>query len=333
MSTPATAPRERFSDAFIAEVCARVSLVDIASAHVAWDKRKTRPARGDWWACCPFHDEKTPSFHVREPEGYFKCFGCDAKGDAITLTMHLERLSFPAAVRALASRAGSGDPTARRYVERAIADQATQIAEVRQLWGEGASAAPGGPVRTYLAGRGLSAATIALATRAGGAIREHRDRYGRPAMLAAARNGAGAGRAVQLTKLKRDGSAKRGDSEDRITTGPMSGAAVQLLAPVDGALAICEGVETALALYQLHRIPAWATLGAANLAAFAPPAGVRRLVIAADNDAPGRKAAARLLRRLRRSVKCTTMLAPRGMDWADVLAAPLTGGVRVESLR
>lgn len=53
-------------------------------------------------ACCPFHKEKTPSFHINDEKGFYHCFGCNAHGDAITYTMKKEGLSFPEAVRKLA---------------------------------------------------------------------------------------------------------------------------------------------------------------------------------------------------------------------------------------
>ena len=65
----------------------QISLTSVVSAKVSWDKRKTNPSKGDYWASCPFHSEKTASFHVDENKGYFYCFGCHKKGDAITFQM------------------------------------------------------------------------------------------------------------------------------------------------------------------------------------------------------------------------------------------------------
>jgi hypothetical protein len=146
-------------------------------------------------------------------------------------------------------------------------------------------------------------------------------------MVALARDKRGTGRAVQLTKLKADGSGKRGGQLDRITYGVLKGATVQLLPPVSGALAICEGVEDALAFYELHHIPAWAALGTSNLQQFEPPSGVKRVFIAADGDDAGKGAADRLFARLRNRVRITMALAPNEMDWADVLAAKKGGRV------
>lgn len=206
-------------------------------------------------------------------------------------------------------------------VERARV--AAQIKRAGDLWAMGDLPPLDSPVRRYLAGRGFSAATIALVTRSGGSVREHRDDHGRISMLALATDGEGRGRAVQMTKLTANGR-KRGDPV-RLTFGRLRSAFVRLLAPLNGQLAICEGVEDALAFYDLHRIPAWAALGTANLCDFKPPASVERLYIAADNDAAGRAAASDLFDRLGKRVRCSMAMPPEGSDWADVLAAQKAG--------
>ncbi len=63
------------------------------------------PSRGDFWACCPFHNEKTPSFHVEDRKGRYHCFGCKASGDIFTFLVEKEGLSFP---RRSSGCAGSG---------------------------------------------------------------------------------------------------------------------------------------------------------------------------------------------------------------------------------
>ena len=60
----------------------------------------------DWWGCCPFHHEKSPSFHVNSSTGLWKCFGCGEGGDVFGYVMRREGLEFPDAVRFLADRAG-----------------------------------------------------------------------------------------------------------------------------------------------------------------------------------------------------------------------------------
>ena len=96
----------RFSDTLLRQVRDRVSIADYAGKRLSWDKRKTRPGAGDYWACCPFHQEKSSSFHVLDQKGIFNCFGCGEKGDVFTLAMKLEGLSFPEAVEKIADYAG-----------------------------------------------------------------------------------------------------------------------------------------------------------------------------------------------------------------------------------
>jgi hypothetical protein len=300
-------------------------IVDVVARDVQWDRRRTRRDAGDYWARCPFHSEKTASFHVNARKGLFKCFGCGEGGTVIDYVMAAENLDERAAVELLAQGRGLRPLTKREqraqsqaYAKARAAEDARKRARVAALADEGSPPEPGGPVRSYASTRGLVPATVALAV-AAGALREHRDAQGRVSMLALAHDPKGRLRAVQLTKLKADGSGKRGTECDRLTFGPYKGSACRLFKPTGDTLAVAEGVETALAFYTLRKVPTWATFGSANLAAFEPPAGVRRLVIAADGDAPGMEAAQTLFDRLRRRVRCIIAPAPDGLDWLDVL--------------
>ena len=71
---------------FLDELRTRLTLSDVVGRKVMWDSRKSNQAKGDMWAPCPFHQEKTASFHVDDRKGYYYCFGCHAKGDASTST-------------------------------------------------------------------------------------------------------------------------------------------------------------------------------------------------------------------------------------------------------
>ena len=90
-----------------------------SGARSTWDPRKSNPARGDYWAPCPFHQEKTASFHVDETKGYYYCFGCHAKGDAVTFLRETENLGFIEAVERLAARGRHGDARPRPGRRRA----------------------------------------------------------------------------------------------------------------------------------------------------------------------------------------------------------------------
>ena len=64
-------------------VLARVCIVDVVAPFVEWDRGRSRPDAGDYWSCCPFHQERTASFHVRAHEQRYRCFACGASGDVI----------------------------------------------------------------------------------------------------------------------------------------------------------------------------------------------------------------------------------------------------------
>src|SRR6185312_6193488 len=95
---------------FVEELLSRVPLGRIVGRKVSWDPRKSNPARGDLWAPCPFHQEKSASFHVDEGKGYYYCFGCHAKGDAVSFLRETENLGFIEAVERLAAEAGMAMP-------------------------------------------------------------------------------------------------------------------------------------------------------------------------------------------------------------------------------
>ena len=149
---------------FLDDLRNRVSLADLVGRKVTWDRKKSNQGKGDWWAPCPFHQEKTASFHVLDREGYYYCFGCHAKGDAITFLREAENMGFMEAVEELARIAGVEMPTrdpraAARAEQRAglsdVMEQAVQVFR-RQLASAKAAAA-----REYLARRGLDADALA----------------------------------------------------------------------------------------------------------------------------------------------------------------------------
>jgi len=96
----------RFPPSFLEDIRGRLPISSVVGRKVAWDRRKSNPGKGDYWACCPFHGEKTPSFHVDDRKGRYHCFGCKVSGDIFTFLVEKEGLSFPEAVEQLAMAAG-----------------------------------------------------------------------------------------------------------------------------------------------------------------------------------------------------------------------------------
>ena len=95
-----------FSKSFLDGLRSNLSLADLIGSRVAWDTTKTQAHRGDFWASCPFHEEKTASFHVDSNKGFYYCFGCQAKGDCFTFLREYENLSFTEAVHTIAQKLG-----------------------------------------------------------------------------------------------------------------------------------------------------------------------------------------------------------------------------------
>jgi DNA primase len=84
----------RFPPSFLDDIRGRVSISSVVGRRVAWDRRKTNVGKGDYWACCPFHNEKSPSFHVDDRKGRYHCFGCKQSGDIFTFLVEKEVPAF-----------------------------------------------------------------------------------------------------------------------------------------------------------------------------------------------------------------------------------------------
>ncbi|NJR20287.1 MAG: hypothetical protein HC777_01570 [Hyphomonadaceae bacterium] len=100
----------RFDRSFLDEMLNRASILDVVGRRVTWDKRKSNVARGDMWACCPFHNETTPSFHADDGKGTYHCFGCGVHGNALDFVMAIDNVPFPEAVERLAQDVGMALP-------------------------------------------------------------------------------------------------------------------------------------------------------------------------------------------------------------------------------
>ncbi|HSF96491.1 MAG TPA: DNA primase [Thermohalobaculum sp.] len=150
---------------FLDELRDRLTLSAVAGRKVIWDRRKTNAAKGDFWAPCPFHHEKTPSFHVDDRKGFYHCFGCQVSGDAITFVRETENVSFIEAVEILAREAGMQMPEQRHDPQAAERqDRRAKLADVMeqavQMYGLAFRSAAGQGARDYTAQRGLGAETL-----------------------------------------------------------------------------------------------------------------------------------------------------------------------------
>src|SRR5579872_7515194 len=94
-------PRE-----FIQLLLSRIELVDLIDSKVPLRKKSSN----NYFACCPFHNEKSPSFSVSQNKQFYYCFGCGAHGNALDFLMQFDHLTFPEAVDTLAKQAGMEIP-------------------------------------------------------------------------------------------------------------------------------------------------------------------------------------------------------------------------------
>lgn len=146
---------------FSEELRNQADILKIVGDYVSLKKKGN-----NYWACCPFHNEKTPSFSVNPSKGLFKCFGCGKGGDAVTFVMEIEGAPFPEAVKTVAEKCGITVPVVaddqRNYEER---DR--QRADLLQLnaWATEffeqnlTETAEGRRGLAYLEGRGITEAT------------------------------------------------------------------------------------------------------------------------------------------------------------------------------
>jgi DNA primase len=138
---------------FIDDLIARADIVEVVGRRTQLKK-----AGREFKACCPFHDEKTPSFTVSPGKGFYHCFGCGAHGTAVGFLMEFEHMSFVEAIEALANSMGvevprsEGDQPARRY------DELFSLMDtVARHWQSCLKDAP--PAVEYLKNRGIDGST------------------------------------------------------------------------------------------------------------------------------------------------------------------------------
>jgi len=143
------------SPAFLDELRARTTL----SAVIAPSVKLIRAGR-EWKACCPFHNEKTPSFTVNDDKGFYHCFGCGAHGDAIRFLTDHRGMPFMDAVKELSGKAGmdvpAPDPLVREKAERA-ASLTDVMGEVATWYAEQLNGLAGSEARAYLKRREINA--------------------------------------------------------------------------------------------------------------------------------------------------------------------------------
>ncbi len=288
--------------------------------------------RGRWlgrygMARCPAHKDRTPSLKVSDPPGgsdepIFHCFaGCDWRDvkDALRRDGLLPERGQDND-RGLADRALHDREAAARRGVADRADKAERTTQALDIWRR-CVPAPDTLVETYLRARGI---TLPVPV----SIRYLPDAYHKatnlilPAMVAGVQDLDGRVVAIHRTFLSRDGTAKAGVREPKMSLGPVAGGAVRL-ALAGSKLAICEGIESALSFQQAAGIATWAALSVPGVRSLVLPKEISAVVLGPDGDDPGDGAAVEAAKRfVREGRKVRIARPPRGMDWNDVLREP-----------
>ena len=263
---------------------------------------------------CPAHDDKSPSLSVQlgRQRLLFKCFSGCSRADVLAA---LRRGNLLGTGRASAPGGASANGPRPAATQQLIA----------RLW-DSAATATGTLAERYLANRHLAADDRQLRFHPRVQLGPRSRASFHPALLAAVRDDTGL-IAVHRTFLDAaTGSKAAFDNPKRLLGTPGSGA-VRLgnhaTVTASGVLGLAEGVETALAAAALHGFSVWAVLGNERFATIAVPPQVTTLVILADNDAGGRRAAALAhAGQTRAGLTISERWPPAGCnDWADVAAA------------
>lgn len=284
-----------------------------------------RPASGGFMGLCPFHKEKTPSFHVSDTMGRFKCFGCGEGGDIFDFLMLAQGQTFQEAYESLAGgqpQAFRADPVHRAVIESEARkdDDRRRVAHVHNLWLK-AKPIVGTLAERYLrTTRGIKGPLPDLLKYARSAYCSYFSEE-TEALIAPLQDSNGHVTAVQQIFLCREtDDAWRNATGKRIkrTLGAMRDGCVRLGVP-DTTLGLAGSVEDALAASSLYSLPVWATCGEQRMRRVWVPPEIEQVVIFADADDPGLAAAGEAKRAHRALGRRVTVMMPGATkDFAGV---------------
>ena len=312
-------------------VKAHTSMVALVGRDVKLCKRGA-----DHWGLCPIHAENSPSFKVSETRRAFKCFGCGVSGDALDYLRLVHGMELSEARDYLAVEAGliPDREGRKRPARQPIAPPATpdnsdrdeqrRIDFARRIWRE-ARPLPDTPAEVYLRERGLKPGPEGWppSLRYHAALKHRPTGLRLPALVAAItiwpdRHVIG----IHRTFIPADGTRKAPVLRNKMMLGRCAGGAVRL-APAGPELIVGEGIESSFSVAQATGKPAWAALSTSGLKAVVLPTEVRTIIVAADGDDPGEKAAQEAARRFVAEGRAAKIARPtRGQDFNDMLMQP-----------
>ncbi len=255
---------------------------------------KLKRAGHEWVACCPFHPDNTPSFTVFADDRRFHCFGCGVGGDVLDFVQRAYSISLFDAIELLDAGV-LGELAHPRPAPRPKCD--TRAAADRIA--KGSLPIEGTPAETYLRSRGITMPLphtlrfARLPAPKDSGVAEASGPGLLPALVAIVTDPAGALVGVQRTYLTEAG--RKAATSDRKGTvkfslGHLAGNAMQLAPPAE-TLIVCEGLEDGLTLAQELGVPVWVAAGTSMLRRMTFADCTRSIVIGADGDEPGERAA------------------------------------------
>lgn len=261
-------------------------------------------------------------FDDKDGRGTYYCSGCGA-GDGVQLAMAVTGATFRETALQIERMAGSVQHT----VSKGGRSDENKVAALRRVWSESSPIQRGDEVAIYLSVRGLSPDILPHNLRLHQSLRYH-DEDGTlvghfPAMLATVTAPSGKAVSLHRTYLQDGQKAPVAEPKKLMAGMPITGAAIRL-APVSERLGIAEGIETALAASELFSLPVWSCISTSGMESFEPPAGVKEVVIFADNDLnfAGQKSAFTAAHRLAlKGHLVEVRIPPTVGDWLDVLEA------------
>jgi DNA primase len=239
-----------------------------------------RKAGNEWKGCCPFHDDRSPSFTIFEAGERFHCFGCGVSGDVLDYVRMTHGVSLPEAAALLEEGVPSPDKATPKKTPAAPKRDTVSVAAA--IW---RSSGPinGTPAEAYLRGRGLELQLPQT-------LRFSKLRYGShgllPCLVALVTTADNKVGGIQRTFLREDGKGKAAVPSPKLSLGKLSGGAIRL-APAGPELLVTGGVEDGLSLQQGVGLPTWAAAGEGNIGNMVLPDVVSRVTIGADRDASG----------------------------------------------
>lgn len=277
--------------------------------------RRICESRGGKWsgtrgmACCPAHDDRTPSLGVSlgRQAILFYCFaGCDQQ--SVLSALAREGFEAPALFSVSAATNEPESTNTRKPSAAAL-----------RIWRD-AQPLRASPAKAYLEIRGILAASSALRFHPRTPLGpKGRTRF-LPAMIAAVSLDEGP---IAIHRTFLSGNTKAAFDKPKRALGALGESAVRLFAPVSGKLGLAEGIESAMSAYALTGIPVWATLGNERFGLVSVPESVAELHLFVDHDAGGELAASRGAAANAREGRTIHVRKPssRDTDWNDELTA------------